>query len=391
MKIKYLNPLIALLAMALPLTFIACTVDLEPEPEPPKLYMVGIESRWETGAATAATFNEARLWIDGVKQELETKTYVTGGNEILADSEAKGVVVASNGDVYVIGRISMSTPGNYATCGYWKNGEFFPLYERLSTNHGFVYGYAMHDDDLYVCGNTYTAANAFYKPTFWKVGPDGNIQQIDITTGVSGTQRHCFGIGVSGSDVYAAFHDTAAGMARIYKAPLSDLNNGVITDLPKPDGNTSAVTVTNLWVSGDSVYVSGSLATSPARPLLWKDGELQEFNYDTSVLGNINRGCVYSGKVYMAGHKGTTTTTTAQLWVDDNDPQILVDINASNNIIPTVARCVFVDDSGVYVGGYNLIDGNTALSRSPLLWKNGAVKRYPTGGVGASVEAILRK
>jgi len=336
----------------------------------------------------AAGMTEAKLWVGGIEQYLELKH---GG---LGPSQARGVVVAPNGDVYVGGRetrLAGATQTNYVNV-YWKNGERFALDPEDGTYHGNpVHGLALYGDDLYLWGGMQRMSQTPAQSTracFWKVTPNGKITRIDLTSGLSGTLSYCTGVVVSGGDVYAVFYGTSnldgtvvtsANSAKLWKAPVNDLGRPVVTELPSP--RTGAATVTGLWVSEGSVYAVGSSAGTPTMPILWKDGAIQSFTYDTTVNVTVSKGTSYNSNLYMAGIQVVGTTTRAQLWTN-GIPETLADGTGTG---ATTATCVFANASGVYVGGFNNL-----TNRNPMVWINGVSYRHAAGGASEpAVESIF--
>jgi len=338
----------------------------------------------------AAGITEAKLWVGGIEQYLELKN---GG---LGPSQATGVVVAPNGDVYVGGRetrLAGSTQTNYVNV-YWKNGERFALEPEDGTYHGNpVNGLALYGNDLYIWGGMQRTSQTPSQSTracFWKVTPDGKITRIDLTPGLNSTISYCSGVAVSGSDVYAVFYGTSnldgtvvtsANSAKLWKASVNDLSRPVVTELPSP--RTGATTVTGLWIADGSVYAVGSSTGTPTMPILWKDGVIQSFTYDTTVNVTVSKGTSYNSNAYMAGIQVVGGTTRAHVWTN-GVPQPLTDGTSTG---ATTARCVFANASGVYVGGFNNL-----TNRNPLVWINGTSYRHAAGGASEpSVEGIFVK
>jgi hypothetical protein len=339
---------------------------------------------YTSGLANDSGQNEARLWIGGVPQYLELKF---GG---LAASDARGVGVAPNGDVYVSGREAFAPGNSYFTCLYWKNGERFPLYQEVNTNHGLLYGSAMYGNDFYVWGTTYVASMPVYRATFWRIEPSGKITTVNMSSALTGTTSYCYGVAVSDGYVYAAYHGTtdisgnptSVSSAKLWKAPVNNFSNPVVTELSS--NSTLATTVSDIWVSDTSVYISGSLAATPTTPLLWKDGELQSFTYDTTRNATVTKGAARNANIYMVGTQafGDAPATRAQLWTN-GIPQTLSDSGGTGI---TTARCVFVNATGTFVGGYNNL-----ASRNPLVWINGSYYRHAPAGGAATIEGIFVK
>ena len=340
----------------------------------------------------SAGLTEAKLWVGGVEQYLELQH---GG---LAASQARGVVVAPNGDVYVCGR-ETRLPGagqtNYVNV-YWKNGERFALDPEDGTYHGNpVHGLALYGDDLYLWGGMQRMSQTPTQSTracFWKVTPDGKITRIDLTSGLSGTLSYCTGVVVHGGDVYAVFYGTSnpdgtvvttANSAKLWKATGGDFRHPTIIELPSP--RTGATTVTGLWVSDGSIYAVGSSAGTPTMPIFWKDGKIQPFTYDTTRNVTVSKGASFGGNIYLAGTQAfeAAPTTRAQLWTNGL-PQTLADGTGTGS---TTATCLFANASGVYVGGFNAL-----ASRNPLVWINGTAYRHAAGGATEpAVESIFVK
>jgi hypothetical protein len=362
--------------------------------------------------------NQAMLWVGGLEQPLE----IEGGTK---PSAARNVAVTPNGDVYVVGHDNLDVNATYLTPVYWKNGKRFDLNPVVDFDgtesglryNGSAYAITVHGNDVYICGylERIYPTRLYMRICLWKVEPNGNTVRIDITRGtVASTTAWCYGgVDVLNDNVYVSFFSTAADSAgdvpsnpnvytpKLWRAPLSNLNNGVITMLPLPSTipsyGTNAGQASHLWVSGGSVYVAGSLTAAPTNgrtsPLIWKDGALlsDSLDYNTSMAAAVTKGTGYGGNTYLAGYHYVDNLQVAQVWTN-GVPQNLYDIEYPAGT--TLARCVFANATGTYVGGYN----SRALPDSnPMVWINGVGYRllpgtYHTGvAATASVEGIFVK
>jgi hypothetical protein len=157
------------------------------------------------GSAYGGAHQVARLWKNGVAQNLTDSTY-----ESIANS-----VFVSGSDVYVAG-YEKNTHG-YKVAKLWKNGVVQDLtdgYHDAEANSIYVAG-----TDVYVVG--FDGGNG---AMLWKNGVAQNL------TGSIGSSANS--VCVSGNDVYVAGTDIYSNVARLWK-------NGVATTL----GRGSAISV----------------------------------------------------------------------------------------------------------------------------------------------------
>lgn len=284
------------------------------------VYIAGYEGNvakyWKNGVATSLT--------DGTKVSAATDIFVSGNDVYVAGGEGetakywkngKAVVLSelskeehaeaifvSGSDVYVAG----TDEGSMSTAKYWENGMAVSLSELSSQAWDiFVSG-----DDVYVAGDI--GGNAVY----WKNGQVINLPNGNMATAIF----------VSGNDVYVAgMEDNKVENEyyTYYTYIIKYWKNGNALNLT--DGKNDAM-VTDIFVSGNDVYVCGYEATSikvygaygsgdDYQAKYWKNGEeilltdkeTDSFAYKIYVSGN---------DVYVAGAErhAATGKYVAKYW-----------------------------------------------------------------------------
>ena len=205
----------------------------------------------------------AIVWKNGVAQ------YLLTDSEGSYDEGATSVFVSGN-DVYVVGYGYYE----YYQLRYavlWKNGVVQYLssdYRRAIATSVFVSG-----SDVYVAGQESCEA------ILWK---NGVAQNLDFVN-----QYECSGahsVFVSGSDVYVAGFETSdvyiQGINVGYYGLFARLwKNGVAQNLT--DG-TARAEATSVFVSGDDVYVVGTVGYGRPIAKLWKNGDEQDLSDGTT-------------------------------------------------------------------------------------------------------------
>ena len=219
---------------------------------------------------------------------------------------------------------------------------------------------------LYTAGYVYSEASNTNIARVWKNGiPE------DLTDGTYNAAANS--VYVSGTDVYVSGYETkdtdndgSVQEARYWK-------NGTEVIL---GGGTTHSDAYSIFVDGSDVYVSGYEGdTQQAR--YWKNG--------TSVLlgtGNSYAAArsifVTSTCIYIAGHEygnpdgDTSSCDIAKYWKIDKETEAIEEVilNSDPNQ-SAIATSIFVDDSDVYISGYEAADpdGDTAFLETAKLWK----------------------
>ncbi len=189
---------------------------------------------WKNGAVTSITTNTGSQATDARPYDL----------------------LGIGNDVYIAGTEQEFTPPYNRLPKYWKNGN--PVVLSTSTNSsGSAHRIVISGSDVFCSGEENN------KPVFWKNG---------TKTALSTANGWCYGLAVSGNDVYVA--GSVATGNNVYN--VASWKNGTQTML----SNTTEGTVTTygIGLDGDDVYVIGSMPLSTgAVPVYWKNGVINEF------------------------------------------------------------------------------------------------------------------
>lgn len=214
--------------------------------------------------------------------------------------------------------------------------------------------------DVYVIGHKNVAGRG-NTGTIWKNG----------TLLYTFPEAEVFGIYVSGEDVYVAgsvYNDRRVAM--LWK-------NGSPQELTDGSGDAGA---TSVYVAGTDVYVAGLEYKSSLGHVakVWKNGVAQELT-DGSTR-NSYAGSVYvSGTdVYVAGYVLYGTLQACTVW-KNSIAHKLTDGSTS-----AVAKSVYVSGGDVYVAGFER-SGSVSVAK---LWKNGTPQDLTNGAHSAFANSV---
>lgn len=190
--------------------------------------------QWKNGTVTSITSN-------------------TGAN--LTDARPYDMLVNGN-DVYIAGYETANTSPYNRLPKYWKNGTVVTLSNDAGSNSE-VHRILLNGTDVYAAGRE----NG--KPVYWKNGSKTALGTAD---------GWCYGIAVSGSDVYTA--GAVATAMNVYNA--TSWKNGTQTMLSN-NSNQGTVSVYGIGLDGSDVYVIGSAPfNNGSVPVYWKNGMINE-------------------------------------------------------------------------------------------------------------------
>ena len=240
-------------------------------------------------------YGKAILWKNGVIQNL-----TIGSGNSYANS-----VFASGNNVYVVGL-------DNGQAVLWKNGEIQNLTNGVTSSS--AYSVFVSNNDVYVAGQIKQQTQQPDRAVLWKNG---------VAQFLSGEGSQALSVYVADEDVYVAGY-TLVRMSGVwgYYRYVTVWKNGVPQFLAEGGQNTSTK-AHSVFVSGNDVYVVGSIDNSAA---LWKNGVKQ--NLTGSAAYSV---FVSSNDVYVAG----TDNKQAVLW-KNGVKQILIDGDKAN------ANSVFV-------------------------------------------------
>ncbi|MDX9883233.1 MAG: hypothetical protein RBS73_14315 [Prolixibacteraceae bacterium] len=280
------------------------------------VYIAGYEGNvakyWKNGVATSLT--------DGTKNAHAIDISVSGNDIYVAGTEGKVAKYWKNGKVSVLGNLAkeeyafsmyvsgndvyvagMDDSSNGSIPKYWKNGIAVELAKSGMAEDIFVSG-----GDVYVAGDEDDAV-------YWKNGHVVNLANGEKARAIF----------ISGNDVYVAGEEDIKnenGYYTYYTNIVKYWKNGNAVNLT--DGKMEAW-ATDIFISGDDVYVSGCEATTKTsygsgdkyQAKYWKNGkevlltdrETESFAYKIYISGN---------DVYVVGEElhATTGKYVAKCW-----------------------------------------------------------------------------
>lgn len=197
-----------------------------------------------TGDPTASGY-KIKLWKNG------TLTDITNGN---LNARAYDLQVVGT-DVYIAG-YEVNPSIYYYQAKYWKNGT--PVVLSVGTSQettGELHRILVKGNDVYCSGMI------DYRPTQWK---NGTATQLNPNYGT------CYGIAVSGSDVYAAgaVQNSSGRYHAAYWKNGSQFNLSDSTTAP------NGASVFGIGTDGTDVYVIGSVSATGGtyKGVYWKNG-----------------------------------------------------------------------------------------------------------------------
>ena len=337
------------------------------------------EEEWPVGQNVFVAGNEnvknnaaARLWKNGVMQNLTGTAGYGFRSTALISSEARAVFVSGN-DVYVAGYDVIVNGDKWTVNGgeiitngdevisrarLWKNGEIQNLDPGTLSDQAiavFVSG-----NDVYVLGRE--ALVPVPNPWSWafKVWKNGKVEVF--AEGNSNCRVNS--IFVSEGIVYIAgrMQKPSGIQATLWK-------NGMEETLASESSSSCANSV---FVSGKDIYVAGD-GNSIAK--VWKNGKVENLTngdkiaeaYSVHLSGN---------DVYIAGREGDD----AKFWKNGVVQNVTDDKDAR------IYHSVFVSGNDVYLAGYVVAVQDVKPGEIPInyfqatLWKNGKKLKLNTDG-----------
>lgn len=250
-----------------------------------------------------------------------------------ANIHTNAIVVRGTGDVYVAGtvwygpqsNVPYTTPtASYPLSGYvatyWKNGKAVNLpsmgylaggSSTTSEHDDYVSGIFVNGSDVFVSGgsNEYQidSANTYQFARYWKNGVSVNLSGglIDSSTGGTVSSRpYTTGIFVSGNDVYVS--GTLSGSRALYwknGAPIFLTGNG-----------TLGAGAEAIFVNGSDVYAAGYVDSAGASyAVYWKNGVATTLSTNPSSANSIT---ISQDSVYIAGSENVSGKNYTTLWTN---------------------------------------------------------------------------
>jgi hypothetical protein len=268
------------------------------------VYMAGIRTNTATAELSAV------YWKNGIQTKLSSSPDF---------SEATGIAVSGN-NVYVSGNLNGSAV-------YWKNGTVVPL---NGGNNAAVYAITVSGNDVFLAGAVFSP---LAKAAYWKnnvlITLDNNLSYANAIT-------------VAGNEVIVA---GTVGSGAVYW-----INGNIKTLTAKGKAVCVTVSDTNIYVGGTREYSNGkSVAT------YWKNG-VEVALADTLINSSVSNIVVSGNKVYVSG-----TLSQPGYWINNNFFYL------PQGALPKESY-IAVNGNDIYLAT-NLIDAKGAYL--PVYYKNG--------------------
>lgn len=209
------------------------------------IYLAGIE--YPSGGV-----GKIILWKNGSVSSITNNTGTGATDARVYDMLVVGA------DVYLAGYETTSSGAFNRLPKYWKNGQ--------ATTLGAASGVGSSAHRIVLVNNdVYCAGESEGKPIYWKNG---------TATNLSTSSGWCYGIALSGSDVYAA--GSVSTGSNIFNAVSWKNGSQNLLSNITTQGTSS---VYGIGVDGSDVYIIGSLpnaSNSSAKSVYWKNGTMVE-------------------------------------------------------------------------------------------------------------------
>jgi hypothetical protein len=316
----------------------------------------------QVGSKSASLGVIARLWVNGVAQDLCNLRETHSPNILLGSYASAVSVKVFNNDIYVAGNDTNLQNINVAKL--WINGQAYALGDGVLGSKAMSV-YILDNGDAYVAGYIQSIPGpgllGDYKATLWKVdGQTREIQTLDL--GMNGV---LWDIVISDNCAYLS-GAVYLGIAMLWEY---DISTHTVRSYYLPDGNIAY----RLAVSdtGDACMVGIGTAYENAK--LWKmDGEtktIQSIYLDSLKSMGLAVAVSGNGDVYAAGEIGINQK--ARVWKIDSqtlEVQVLADLPRG-----CAARGIFLyGEDDLFVAGYGQpldIWSSAHPDYSPKFWK----------------------
>lgn len=270
------------------------------------------------------------------------------------------------------------------TAVYWKNGQAFPLEDKLGAELSQATSIFVIGDDVYVAGYGIKNNGRNVFPVYWKNGV--------ITLLPHGTEGRAESVFVDQENVYIAGYD--GDYACYWK-------NGNQVVLDGTQANTIYIVNNNVYVAGTkgstgTYWVNGLSVDLPADGTTWVN-DMFISGSDVYVAGQVNMPRKQTVAQYWKNGTpvvltdGTREAYVDAIWVDGNDVYACGgERDAGNgdhatywkNGIPTVldgtaAYDIKVLDTDIFVAGWKVVKEKMTLA---LYWHNDEMIVMPNTG-----------
>lgn len=223
-----------------------------------KTYVVGYET---------VLGNRARIWIDGIKEELD------GGSKGHVSSSANAIKI-SNDIVYVAGT-SGKNGKNIASI--WKNNTFTPLSE--DTKNSEANDIAILGDDVYVVGNEENGNGSVRVAVLWKNG-----KKQELTKGLNSNTASANSIALKDNDIYIVGFErknNGAIVAMLWK-------NKVPQELTDDATSSNDARANSIVIYKNDIYIGGF---KNGKAAIWKNGKIQNLtDANAAVINDLALG-----------------------------------------------------------------------------------------------------
>jgi len=314
----------ALLAVLVLCLFSSCFIEEKKKSFGPQdVAIPGGAGVYSIGRMDHDTVYNAVCWKDGVKYNL------VGSDpcDIYYDGQ----------DVYILGWI---WENNKTRIKYWKNGISHDVTD--GTNNAYPGAFFFVGTDMYICG--YETINNVSFAKYWKNG-------VEVTLSDGTTDEYADSIYVSGSDVYVCGSQISTVNFAIWNAKY--WKNGVGTVLSNGTTMDVASKITGL---GTDVYIAGTVNN---KAVYWLNGAMTTLS---TYNGGVTDMFISGTDIYISGNEYKSSmepVEIAKYWLNGTAHAL------TDGSYDAMAKSIFINGSNVYIAGSSDNDNNA------FYWLNG--------------------
>ncbi len=275
----------------------------------------------------------------------------------VTESEAKEIYVDNESNIHIAG-VYDDKPV------YWLIvGEQITMTQLSSTNQSEANTIFVSENYVFIAGKTYNGSKDV--AVYWKINRS-NLSDIEEYEATDGSMNaYINSIYVYNNDVYlAGRYQSSTEFISCYWKHSGDSFTTV--DL---ETSVDEAEATDIYIENDVIYVVGKYVDATGYYIAgyWKgtEGNLTDYSLpEGHVNGAPSSIYIYNGVVYIGGNyqnESQAYTTTAAYWKDDGGEITLVSLT-DGITTDSYVKSVFVNDNGVYCGGYTLPQLSTSVA-----------------------------